>query len=146
MVTFLASCLGFLFNYTRLSLYRFLSTLERKTDWWLSCAFLFWGRGRGCKWKKNPLGSDANLGVRIGVEDAMSLDLLHDFSLSEQTCLSLFVFCVQADAFCTCSGKSWQREKSPQIAKLTSQSIGFFKGRINKILLIINTLYSNVSA
>ena len=38
-------------------------------------------------------------GVRIGVEDAKSLDLLHDFSLSVQTCLSLF--CVQIDAFCT---------------------------------------------
>ena len=42
---------------------------------------------------------DFSFGVRIGVEDEKSLDLLHDFSLSVQTCLSFF--CVQADAFCT---------------------------------------------
>ena len=42
---------------------------------------------------------DFSFGVRIGVEDAKSLDLLHDFSLSVQTCLS--VSCVQADALCT---------------------------------------------
>ena len=42
---------------------------------------------------------DFSFGVRIGVEDAKSLDLLHDFSLSVQTCLSFS--CVQADAFCT---------------------------------------------
>ena len=42
---------------------------------------------------------DFSFGGRIGVEDAKSLDLLHDFSLSVQTCLR--VFCVQADAFCT---------------------------------------------
>ena len=30
---------------------------------------------------------DFSLGVRIGVEDAKSLDLLHDFSLIVQTCL-----------------------------------------------------------
>ena len=29
-----------------------------------------------------------SFGVRIGVEDAKSLDLEHDFSLSGQTCLS----------------------------------------------------------
>ena len=55
----------------------FLSILERKTDWWLSCAFLFWdqGRGRGCKWKNFPLGSAANwdfsFGVRIRVEGGL---------------------------------------------------------------------------
>ena len=31
---------------------------------------------------------DFSFRVRIGVEDAKSLDLLHDFSLSVQTCLS----------------------------------------------------------
>ena len=74
---------------------------------------------------------DFSFGIRIEVEDAKSLDLLHDFSLSVQTCLSFS--CVQAGAFCTwrkCSSKSWQREKSPEIAKLTTQSIVFFKGRI----------------
>ena len=35
---------------------------------------------------------DFSFGVRIGVEDAKSLDLLHDFSLSVQTCLSYFEF------------------------------------------------------
>ena len=36
---------------------------------------------------------DFSFGVRIGVEDAKSLDLLRDFSLSVQICLSfLFVF------------------------------------------------------
>ena len=35
---------------------------------------------------------DFSFGVRIGVKDAKSLDLLHDFSLSVQTCLSLFFF------------------------------------------------------
>ena len=35
---------------------------------------------------------DLSFGFRIGVEDAKSLDLLHDFSLSVQTCLSFFVF------------------------------------------------------
>ena len=40
-----------------------------------------------------------SFGVKIGVKDAKSLDLLHDFSLSVQTCLSLS--CLQADAFCT---------------------------------------------
>ena len=87
---------------------------------------------------------DFSFGVRIGVKDAKSLDLLHDFSLSVQTCLSFS--CVQADAFCTwrkCSGKSWQREKSPKIAKLTTQSIVFSKGRINEIFVnFIYTLYS----
>ena len=34
---------------------------------------------------------DYSSGVRIGVEDAKTLDLLHDFSLSVQTCLSFFV-------------------------------------------------------
>ena len=33
-----------------------------------------------------------SFGVRIGVEDAKSLDLLHDFSLSVQTGLSVFFF------------------------------------------------------
>ena len=56
---------------------------------------------------------DFPFGVRIGFEYAKSLDLLHDFSLSVQTCLS--VSCVQADAFWRkCSGKSWQREKNVQ--------------------------------
>ena len=35
---------------------------------------------------------DFSFGVRIGVEDAKSLDLLHDFSLSLQTCLMFFFF------------------------------------------------------
>ena len=34
---------------------------------------------------------DFSFEVRIGVEDAKSLDLLHDFSLSVQTCLSCFL-------------------------------------------------------
>ena len=42
---------------------------------------------------------DLSFGVRSRVEDAKSLDLLHDFSLSVQTCLSFFG--VQTDAFCT---------------------------------------------
>ena len=33
-----------------------------------------------------------SFGISIGVEDAKSLDLLHDFSLSVQTCLSFFFF------------------------------------------------------
>ena len=40
-----------------------------------------------------------SFGVRIRVENAKSMDLLHDFSLSVQTCLSFFV--VFFDAFCT---------------------------------------------
>ena len=35
---------------------------------------------------------DFSFGVKIGVEDAESLDLLHDFSLNVQTCLSFFAF------------------------------------------------------
>ena len=35
---------------------------------------------------------DFSFGARIGVEDAKSLDLLQDFSLSVQTCLSVFAF------------------------------------------------------
>ena len=76
---------------------------------------------------------DFSLGVRCKLEIfplvSGSLDLLHDFSLSVQTCLSFS--CVQADAFFRwrkCSDKSWQREKkSPEIAKLTTQSIVFFE-------------------
>ena len=77
---------------------------------------------------------DFSFGVRIGVEDAKSLDLLHDFSLSVQTCLSFF--CVQADAFRTWRNavtKAGREKKSPEIAKLTTQNIDFFKGRINEI-------------
>ena len=58
-----------------------------------------------CKLEIFPLGSG------LGSKDAKSLDLLHDFSLSVQTCLNFS--CVQADAFCTwrkCSGKSWQKK------------------------------------
>lgn len=79
---------------------------------------------------------DFSFGVRIGVEDAKSLDLLHDFSLSVQTCLSFS--CVQADAFCTwrnAVAKAGREKKSPEIAKLTTQSIVFFKGRINEIFV-----------
>ena len=79
---------------------------------------------------------DFSFGVRIVVEDAKSLDLLHDFSLSVQTCLSFF--CVQADAFCTwrnAVAKAGREKKSPEIAKLTTQSIVFFKGRINEIFV-----------
>ena len=79
---------------------------------------------------------DFSFGVRIRVEDAKSLDLLHDFSLSVQTCLSFF--CVQADAFCTwinAVAKAGREKKSPEIAKLTTQSIVFFKGRINEIFV-----------
>ena len=79
---------------------------------------------------------DFSFGVRIGVEDAKSLDLLHDFSLSVQTCLS--IFCVQADAFCTwrnAVAKAGIEKRSPEIAKLTTQSIVFFKGRINEIFV-----------
>ena len=78
---------------------------------------------------------DFSFGVRIGVEDAV-LDLLHDFSLSVQTCLSFS--CVQADAFCTwrnAVAKAGREKKSPEIAKLTAQSIVFFKGRINEIFV-----------
>ena len=80
---------------------------------------------------------DFSFGVRIGVKDAKSLDLLHDFSLSVQKCLSLY-FCVQADAFCTwrnAVAKAGRKKKSPEIAKLTTQSIVFFKGRINEIFV-----------
>ena len=73
---------------------------------------------------------DFSFGVRIGVEDAKSLDLLHDFSLSVQTCLSFS--CVQADAFCTwrkCSVKSWQREKNSRSSQTHHSE---FKGRINE--------------
>ena len=78
-----------------------------------------------------------SFGVRIGVEDAKSLDLLHDFSLSVQTCLSFF-FCVQADAFCTWKNavaKAVRQEKSPEIAQLSTQSRVFFKRRINEIFV-----------
>ena len=83
---------------------------------------------------------DFSFGVRIGVGDAKSLDLLHDFSLSVQTCLSFFFFffCVQADAFCTwrnAVAKAGREKKSPEIAKLTTQSIVFFKRRINEIFV-----------
>ena len=56
-----------------------------------------------------------------------------------------FFFCVQADAFCSwinAVAKAGREKKSPELAKLTTQSIVFFKGRINEYLLIINTLYS----
>ena len=78
-----------------------------------------------------------SFGVRIGVEDAKSLDLLHDFSLCVQTCLSFF-FCVQADAFCTwrnAVAKAGREKKSPEIAKVTTQSTVFFKGRINEMFV-----------
>ena len=48
--------------------------------------------GVRCKLEIFPLGS--------GSGSRMQSHLLHDFSLSVQTCLS-FSFCVQADAFCT---------------------------------------------
>ena len=79
---------------------------------------------------------DFSFGVRILVEDAKSLDLLHDFSLSVQTYLSYF--CVQADAFCTyrnAVAKAGREKKSPEIAKLTTQSIVFYKERINEIFV-----------
>ena len=47
-------------------------------------------------------------------------------------------FCVQADAFCTwrnAVAKAGRETKSPEIAKLTTQSIVFFKGRINEIFV-----------
>ena len=95
---------------------------------------------------------DFSFGVRIGVEDAKSLDLLHDFSLSVQTCLSFVLFCLFVCLFFVFFGfyafklmhsaheeMQWQKlaemKKSPEIAKLTTQSIGFFKGRINEIFV-----------
>ena len=80
-------------------------------------------------------------GVRIGVEDAKSLDLLHDFSLSVQTCLSFFFFAFKL--MHSAHGEmQWQKlaerkreKKSPEIAKFTTQSIVFFKGRINEIFV-----------
>ena len=79
---------------------------------------------------------DYSFGVTIGVEDAKSLDLLHDFSLSVQTCLNFS--CVQADAFCiwrNAVAKAGREKKSPEITKLTTQSIIFSKGRINEIFV-----------
>ena len=74
--------------------------------------------------------------VRIGVEDAKSLDLLHDFSLSVQTCLSFFfAFKLMHSAH---GEMQWQKladKKNPEVAKLTTQSIVFFKGRINEIFV-----------
>ena len=75
---------------------------------------------------------DFSFGVRIGVEDATSLDLLHDFSLSVQTCLSFFAFKLMHSAHGEMQRqKLAERKKSPEIVKLTTQSIVFFKGRIN---------------
>ena len=79
---------------------------------------------------------DFSFGVRIEVEDAKSLDLLHDFSLSVHTCLSFF--CIQAGAFCTWRNavvKAGREKKSPEIAKITTQSIVCFKGKINEIFV-----------
>ena len=138
--TSLASCLGFLFNYTPLTLYR-LFVNSGKKDWLMTimCFFILGSGSRSRMQMKefSFLGQmqtgNFSFGVRIGVEDAKSLDLLHDFSLSVQTCLSFFVcffFCVQADAFCTwrnAVAKAGREKKSPEIAKLTTQSIVFFK-------------------
>ena len=75
---------------------------------------------------------DFSFGVRIGIEDAKSLDLLHDLSLSMQTCLRFS--CFQADAFCTwrkCSGKSWQREKKSRNSQTHHSEYSFLQ-RKNK--------------
>ena len=67
----------------------------------IMCFFCFWVRvevevedtnEKIFLWGQMQTG-DFSFGVRIGVEDAKSLDLLHDFSLSVQTCLSFFCFC-----------------------------------------------------
>ena len=68
---------------------------------------------------------DFSFEVRIRVEDAKSLHLLHDFSLSVQTCLSFFfAFKLMHSAH---GEMQWQKlvetKKSPEIAKLTTQSI-----------------------
>ena len=92
---------------------------------------------------------DFSFGVRIGVEDAKSLDLLHDFSLSVQTCLSFFCFCFFAFKLMhSAHGEmQWQklaeRKKKSRPAKLTTQSIVFIKGRINELLTLF---IPNVSA
>ena len=82
-----------------------------------------------------------SFGVRIGVEVAKSLDVLHGFSLCVQTCLSFFFFFFFAlKLMYSAHGEiQWQklaeRKKCPEIAKLTTQSIVFFKGRINEIFV-----------
>ena len=82
-----------------------------------------------------------SFGVSIGVEDAKSLDLLHDFSLSVQTCLSFFCFfflfcfffCVQTDAFCTWRNAVAEagREKKSRYSQ-THHSQNSFLERKNK--------------
>ena len=104
--------------------------------------FYFWDRveiedayERIFLWGQMQTG-DFSFGVRIGVEDAKSLDLLHDFSLSLQTCLSFLRSSSCIHALCTwrnAMAKAGREKKSPEIVKLTTQSINFFKGRINKI-------------
>ena len=72
---------------------------------------------------------DFSFGVRIGVEDEKSLDLLHDFNLSVQTCLSLFfAFKLMHSAH---GEIQWQklaeRKKSPEITKLTTHEYSFLQ-------------------
>ena len=98
--TSLASCLGFLFNYTPLT--SVIQALcqhwkERLTDDYHVLFFYFAVRvevedanERIFLWGEMQTG-EFSFGFRIGVEDAKLLDLLHDFSLSVQT-LSCFFF------------------------------------------------------
>ena len=119
--TSLASCLGFLFNYIPLILYRlFVNIEERLTDDY-HVLFYFGVRVKVKDANESIflLGEmqtgDFSFGVRIEVEEAKSLDLLHEFSLSVQTCLSYFAFKPMNSAY---GEMQWQklaeREKVPK--------------------------------
>ena len=75
--------------------------------------------GRIFLWGQMQTG-DFSFGVRIGVEFA--LDLLHDFCLAFKLMHSAHGENAVA--------KAGREKKSSEIAKLTTQGIVFFKGRI----------------
>ena len=118
-----------------------------------------------CQYWKERLTDDYHVlfyfGIRIEVEDANEriflwgqmqteifplgsgsgsrVDLLHDFSLSVQTCLffccCFFAFKLVHSAHGEMQWQKLAERKSPEIAKLTTRSIVFFKGRINEIFV-----------
>ena len=144
--TSLASCLGLLFNYIPLTLYRLYVNIGKKD--WLMIIMCFFILGSGSRSSPRMQMKEFSFGVRCKLE----IFPLGSGSGSRMQsywtyCMNLVLVCKHA---CVCFLRSswcilhmekmlWQklaeRKKSPEIAKLTTQSIVFLKGRMNEMFV-----------
>ena len=90
--------------------------------------------GRIFLWGHMQTG-DFSFGIRIEVEDAKLLDLLHDFSLSVQTCRSYFAFKLMHSAHGEIQWQKLAERKKSRNSQTQHSEYSFLQRRINEIFV-----------